>query len=466
MRSIGTVLRSTRREWWKGLGALASVAALAPCAALAAPGPSAALTLEPHELRLDNGLRAYVIPDRSSPAVAIHSSYRVGARDEAPGQTGFAHLFEHMMFQGTRRLERNEIARLVEQAGGQLNAGTGLDLTFYWHEVPSHHLERVLWAEAERLSSLRIDEEGLAIQRAAVRSEFDKLASQPYHDANEALWRELFAGTSYDHPPIGAMADVDRAEVGDLRAFFERHYRVDNLVLVLAGDVTPADARELVTRYLGDPPPDAPLPARPRGARATPARLDRALEDATARLCELALAWSTVGESHADHFALEAAVAILCGGRSSRLARAVVERAEAATSVSGRRYAYGEAGGVILRAQAATPLDAERVEAAVREAIAELARGGPTPQELRRFASRKRVEAAIELASNSGRARAVAVGATVFDDPLRILHEVEAYAALTASDVARVAARYFGDERIRYALAPRRAPQRAGEGAR
>ncbi|MBV9438651.1 MAG: insulinase family protein, partial [Candidatus Eremiobacteraeota bacterium] len=214
------------------------------------------------ERTLGNGLRTILIPDRRVPSVAIDVAYRVGGKDDPPGRSGFAHLFEHLMFKGTSRTAPETIDRLTEDVGGYNNAFTSEDITNYYEVVPSHHLERLLWAEADRLASLTVNAENFATERDVVIGEYDqRVLAEPYGMLDELVNREAYAVHPYRRGVIGSPEELNAASLADVVAFHATYYRPDNAVVVVAGDLDVDETFGWIERYFGPiPTPASPIP--------------------------------------------------------------------------------------------------------------------------------------------------------------------------------------------------------------
>ncbi len=201
---------------------------------------------------LANGLRAILVPNRRVPSVAINVAYRVGGKDDPPGRSGFAHLFEHLMFKGTSRTAPETIDRLTEDVGGYNNAFTSDDITNYYEVVPSNHLERLLWAEADRLASLTVNEANFATERDVVIGEYDqRILAEPYGMLDELVNREAYAVHPYRRGVIGSPAELNAASLADVVAFHTTYYRPDNAVLVIAGDLDVEQTFAMIERWFG-----------------------------------------------------------------------------------------------------------------------------------------------------------------------------------------------------------------------
>ena len=328
-----------------------------------------ALQYELTQARLDNGLQVVVAPDPDAPGVAVNLWVEVGSADEAPGRTGFAHLFEHLMFQGSAHLASGEHMATVESLGGTVNATTSTDRTNYFETVPRGALELALWMEADRFSSLAITPENFEAQRQVVKEEKrQRYDNQPYGDLLQLLTAQHFPETHpYGHLTIGSMADLDAASLQDVSEFFDAWYRACNLRLVVCGPVGPDEALDLAGRYFADlpalPKPERlPMTERPV-AQASTVAVSRQVPHSLAYL-----SWPTPPASHADQPAIDLALSILADGHSSRLHRALVKHADVANEVHSASLTHRSAAsiaailgrpadGVSLEAMSAAILD-------------------------------------------------------------------------------------------------------------
>lgn len=289
-----------------------------------------------HEHTLSNGLRIALRPDRSSPVVGIAVYYDVGSRNEERGRSGFAHLFEHMMFEGSENVGKTEHFRLISSFGGQLNGTTSQDRTNYYESLPSHQLALGLWLEADRLRSLEVTEENFENQRQTVMEERrQRVDNSPYGQAFIRLGEMSYQCWAYAHPIIGYWEDLEAATLDDVQAFHSRWYRPDNAVLSIAGDFDEDQALALIEDYYGDieaggdrPKPDLHEPVR-KGP------LFEELHDPLARLPAVFLNHQAPDSDHPDYFVYEAIETILFRGPSSRVYRRIVVDEHAAVQVSG-----------------------------------------------------------------------------------------------------------------------------------
>ncbi len=357
--------------------------------------------------QLDNGLTVIVNPDPTSPAVALNIWYHVGSADEDQGASGFAHLFEHLMFQGSANVAPSEHLAAVQAMGGTANATTSFDRTNYFEKVPPHALELALWLEADRLASLDVSEENLRLQRDVVKEEKrQRYDNVPYGDLLQLMLGLNFPEHHpYSHPTIGSMADLDAATLDQVRDFWERWYRPSNASLVLSGDVTPDRAFELVDRYFGAID-SGPAPLRPTPQPLAPHQdEDRLTVRRAVPLDILALSWRTPPITDAAHLAVDHALAILAGSQSSRLQERLVRQLELAEDLVASDLAL--AGGTSLALLTARPREGhslEELEDALLTELAEMAEAGPTQAEVDRINALTEREWLSELAPCDSRA--------------------------------------------------------------
>ena len=413
--------------------------------------------------RLENGLRVILSPDSRAPIVAVNLWYDVGSKHEQPGKTGFAHLFEHMMFQGTANLEKGQHFALVQAAGGTLNASTWLDRTNYFETLPAHELELAVWLEAERMANLlpAMTQEKLDNQRDVVKNERRwAVDNQPYGDWDERMQALIYpTDHPYHHPTIGSMEDLSAASLDDVRAFFTGHYAPNNAVLTIAGDIEPDAALAVAERHFG---PIAPNPDRPEAPATDVApRLEGPIRETVpdrVPLPRIYAAWRIPTFGTEDFESLEVASDILGNGRGSRLYGTLVREQRLAQDVT--VFVFPLVGGASMFALWATArpgVEVERLEAAVDEQIAELAETGPRPEELERVRNLHTASTESALERLGERADRISMYACLFDEPQRILTEVARYDAVDA-DRARQAVRDWLGHRVTLTYVPAEAP--------
>jgi zinc protease len=426
--------------------------------------------LERH--RLENGLRVILSPDDSAPIVAVNLWYDVGSKHEKPGRTGFAHLFEHMMFQGSAHVGKAEHFALVQQAGGTLNASTWLDRTNYFETMPSHELELALWLESDRLGSLlpAMTQEKLDNQREVVKNERRwSVDNQPYGTYDERIQALLFPeGHSYHHPTIGSMEDLDAASLEDVSEFFATYYAPNNAVLTVAGDFDRDDALAMIHRHFGPIPANPALPPAP-DMTIGPLVGQEVRETVPDRvpLPRVYLAYRMPVFGTDAFEALSVASDLLGIGRASRSYRTLVRERQLAQDVT--FYPYPVVGGAAIFSGWATArpgIGADQLEAALLAEIDRLAAEGPSLDELERV--RNLHAAAVEsgLERIAERADRLSMYTCLFDEPERINTEVGRYLEVDAERVrTAMAATLRPDNRLVLTYVPAEAPDGSQEAA-
>ena len=399
--------------------------------------------------RLDNGLRVVVAEDHLAPVVAVNLWYDVGSKHEVEGKTGFAHLFEHVMFQGSRHVAKAEHIALVQAAGGTMNGSTWLDRTNYFETLPAHQLELALWLEADRMATLldALSQENLDNQREVVKNEkrwsYD---NRPYGSFQEKLQAHLFPeGHPYHHPTIGSMDDLDAASVEDVSAFFRTYYAPNNAVLSVVGAVDTADVVRAAERYFGAIPPNPDIPQL--GDLSLPATLGgerREVVHDKVPLPRVHVGYRApvFGDTRLD--ALDLAGQILSGGKGSRLNRRLVRDERIAQDVA--IFTLGFTGGASLTAGWATvrpDVPVERVEAALHEELDRLATELVSDDELARAKALTESDELGALQRVEERADRLSMYATLFDDPGLINRMLPRYLAVTPEAIRDVAAEVF-----------------------
>jgi predicted Zn-dependent peptidase len=405
---------------------------------------SGGLTATEH--RLDNGLRLVLSQDHLTPVAAVCLWYDVGSRYEVKGRTGLAHLFEHLMFQGSAQVKGNGHFELIQGAGGSLNGTTSFERTNYFEVMPAHQLELALWLEADRMGSLlaALDEESLENQRDVVKNERrQRYDNVPYGTAFERMTALAYPeGHPYHHTPIGSMADLDAVTLDDARAFFRANYAPNNAVLAIVGDIDPAQAVAWVEKYFGSipsydgkvPPRDGTLPD------IIGEELRREFrEEVPARALMAGYRLPHDGTRAAD--AAEVALTVLGDGMSSRLYNRLVRRDRTAISASfGLLRLAGAPSLGWLDVKASGGAEIRQIEAAVDEELARLGAEAPTAREMERAQALLEREWLDRLGTVAGRADELCRYAVLFGDPQLAFSAVNRILDVTAEEVRAVAA--------------------------
>jgi zinc protease len=396
------------------------------------------------QFRLENGLRVVLSPDTSVPVVSVAVYYDVGSRNEREGRTGFAHLFEHMMFQGSENVPKAGHFQFIFNNGGTMNGTTSSERTNYYETLPSHQLPLALWLESDRMRSLKVTQENLDNQRNAVQEEkrlnYD---NRPYSNAFLQLNELIFRNPRNAHSTIGSMEDLDAATIEDVREFFRVYYAPNNAVLAIAGDFDPAEARALVEKYFGPIPAQAPPPAVDVSEPAEVAARFATYPDRFAQLPALMLGWKAPARRSEDFYAVSLAADLLLEGESSRLYQRLVKGDESVVAVQG---GVGERRGpssLYLFAIPKPGRTTEEIRRTIREEIGRLAAEGPTAEEMEKLRNGLVNDAVRGRQSSMYRAQMLAEYALYDNDPTLFNTETERYLAVTAEEIRRAAARYL-----------------------
>ncbi len=421
--------------------------------------------------RLPNGLRLIVAEDHLAPVVAVNLWYNVGSKHEEPGRTGFAHLFEHVMFQGSGHVGKAEHMALVQAAGGTLNGTTWLDRTNYFETMPSHQLELALWLEADRMATLldALSQENLDNQREVVKNEKrSSYDNRPYGSWNEKLLGHLFPPAHpYHHPTIGSIEDLDAASLEDVQAFFRTWYAPDNAVLSVVGDCDRAQVHAWVEKYFGGIPANGSFP--PIADLTLPEVLGEERREVVHDRVPLARVYlgfraPVFGDVRLD--ALDIASQILAGGKGSRLHRRLVRDERLAQDVA--FFTLGFVGGSVSAGWATVRpgVDVAAVEAAFLDELAKLAAEPPTEDELARARALVEADELGALARVEERADRLSMYATLFDDPGLINDLLPRYLSVTAEQIRSIAAAVFrADNRVVLTYLPQAGADARDEGA-
>jgi zinc protease len=403
------------------------------------------------ERTLANGMRVLSVVDKSSPTVAINVWYHVGSKDDPDQRSGFAHLFEHIMFKSTRNMKDEMMDRLTEDIGGQNNAFTSDDVTVYHEVVPSNYLETLLWAEADRLSGLNITDGPFGSERDVVKEEFrQSVLAPPYGKFFYVMQQKSFASHPYKRSTIGSIEDLDAATLENVKKFHATYYRPDNATLLVVGDFDPKQFDAWVDKYFAPiQKPNLPLP---RVAVKEPERTGekRFTEyGANVPLPGVGITYLVPAEKSDDAAALTLADIILSQGRSSRLYQSLVYQQQIAQSVNANADLKEDAGLFQVTAIVAAGKKPEDAEAALKAEIKKLQDAPVAAAELEKAKNQIITSQFRQRETNNGKANALGQAAVLLGDPNRVNTDLEKLQAVTAADVQRVANKYF-TEKNRY----------------
>jgi predicted Zn-dependent peptidase len=412
--------------------------------------------------RLDNGLLVTLSQDNTAPIVAVNLWYHVGSANEREGRTGFAHLFEHMLFQGSEHVGANEHFELVQRAGGTLNGSTWLERTNYFETVPSNQLELALWLEADRMGALlpAMTQKKLDTQRDVVKNERRwSVDNQPYGTWWEKLPALAFPESHpFHHSLIGSMEHLSEASLEDVEQFFRTYYTPDNAVLSIAGDIDSADARRLVEKHFGPIPRGngkPPLPPMDLPAKFG-ATLREVVEDDVS-LPRIYIAFRSPVFGSRDYYAASVTGAVLGMKHGSRLYRSLVRQRQIAADASAFTFDLAKGTDLLIvdvTARPETPV--EQLESEVERELDELIRDGVNEEEVQRAVALIQTDMVTSLQSASERADRLSMFATLLGDPSLINRQAELYAAVTADEVNAFARSRLGpDNRAKLIYVPR-----------
>jgi predicted Zn-dependent peptidase len=401
------------------------------------------------EYDLPNGLHVILHENHAAPVIGTYVLYHVGSKNERPDRTGFAHFFEHLMFEGSENIPRGKIDKYISGAGGNLNASTSFDQTDYFFNLPSNQLKLALWIESERMMHAKIDETGVETQRQVVKEEKRmRYDNQPYGSLFEELSKLVFAGTPYSWVPIGSVQYIDQASIQEFRDFYKTYYLPNNATLAIAGDFNLENTKKLVEDYFG-PIPKGPDIKRPEFKVTDPtAEVKHDVEKPNTPLNATLHAWHAVPETDPDAYALQLLGDILSTGRSSRLYKRLVEKERAARSVEAFPFLLENAGmlGVYAIGLRNTTLD--RLDALVDEEVEKVKAEGVTEEEFRKALNQEEAEFANQFGTMSSRARGLAHYRVFYQDTNLINTELDRYFAVKREDLQRVAKQYLKKDTV------------------
>ncbi len=398
------------------------------------------------ETTLKNGLRVITVEDRSAPVIAVSVTYNVGSRDERQGRTGFAHLFEHMMFKGSENVGSGEHFMLVFNNGGTMNGTTNEDRTNYFEALPANQLDLALFLEADRMKSLAITKENLDNQRNAVQEERRLgVDNQAYGKSQEKHQEMMYDNFAYKHSVIGSMDDLNAATIEDVASFFKMYYAPNNAVLVLVGDFNTNEALakiranfESIPRQPDPPKVDMTEPQQKAERRAT-------MEDQLARAARIDMAYKAVEGNTPDFYALQVLSAALQSGQSSRLYQKLVKEKEMVTGVGGFMDEKRGIGGFYTNATLRPNVKTEDVEALIYAEVERLKKEPIADWELQKAKNTTRRNFINGLQSTLSRAVSMGQYTVYYNDPNLINTRLDKVAAVTKEDVQRVANKYLVD---------------------
>ena len=397
---------------------------------------------------LPNGLQFIWLEDHSAPTTAIQVWYRVGSKDDPPGRSGFAHLFEHMMFKSTKRMPSEFLDRLTEDVGGENNAYTADDVTVFHETVPSNNLERLLWAEAERLRELTVDVRNFTLEREVVKEEYrQRVLAEPYGEFGEFIQKKSFAEHPYKRPTIGNIEELDASNLEEVRAFHTTFYRPDNAVLVVVGDFEPAQLQGWVDEYFGSiPKPAEPIPrvTTKEPPRTGPKPITE--YDPKVPLPALAVTYLGPAITAEDAPALRVAEQVLSGGESSRLYRKLVYETQLAQSAEFSADLRADLGLLTYEVVLASGVPVDKAKAALFGEISKIATKPISDEELTIARNQLLAAKLLERETFEGKGSTLGEAAAVYGDPNRANTDLSDLQAVTPAQVQAAAQKWFAPQ--------------------
>ena len=412
------------------------------------PPPTRTVSVPPMTFKhamLENGLQVYTVEDHKSPTVAVQVWYHVGSKDDPNGRSGFAHLFEHMMFKGNEHLTVDTFDNLTENIGGENNAYTADDVTVYHEVVPSNYLEPIIWAEAERMSGLALNDQNFASERDVVKEEYrQRILANPYGEFYLDIDRKSFAVHPYKRPGIGNIAELDASKLPEVRAFHSTFYRPDNATLIVVGDFKQEELDAWIRKYFGAV--IKPTEKIPRVTAKEPPRKEDKVETSyspKAPLPAVAITYLAPSVRSKDAPALLLAEEILTGGVSSRLYQAMVYEQQVAQAVSCSADLHEDLGLLVFRVVLASGKSMERVRKSLADQMENVLKNGVTQAELDKAKTRFLTSKLLERETTNGKASALGEAAVIYGDPERVNTDLAKVQAVTTAQVKEVLNKYI-----------------------
>ena len=419
---------------------------------------STTFQLQPLKLEqytLDNGLRVVLNQDNAAPVVTVAVYYDVGSRNEREGRTGFAHLFEHMMFQGSENVKKAEHFQFVSNAGGTMNGTTNTERTNYFEALPANQLPLGLWLESDRMRSLAVTQENLDNQRNAVQEEKRLGENQPFGQVFDQLMPMIYKNFANAHSVIGSMEDLNDATVKDVQDFFRINYAPNNAVLVISGAFEPTEAKAQVSKYFATIPKQPKPPAIDVTEPAEVAMKYKQFEDKLAPFPAFIMAWKIPKRNTPDHNALSLAGKIISEGESSRLYQKLVKGDESVLQLVSFTDERRGPSGFLIFAIPKPGKDLSKIRDAIGNEIKDMATSGPTAEEIQKLHNNLINDAVRSRQSSLGRAQAIAEFALFDGDPTLINSELDELLKITPAQIKEAVNKYLNtDNRVLLDIVP------------
>ena len=401
-------------------------------------------SVEFKEFKLKNGLRVILSEDHSAPTYSIAVTYNVGSRDEKKGRTGFAHLFEHMMFQGSEKVGKGEHLAIINNNGGEVNGNTTADRTMYFETLPANQIDLALFLESDRMRSLVINRANLDNQRATVQEERrQRYDNAPYGKTYEALLDTFYDNFAYKHSTIGSMEDLNAATVEDVSAFFKTYYAPNNAVLTMVGDFNTDEVLRKIRTYFEDIPQQAPPPAPDVTEPKQTAERRKVVEDPLAQLTQLDIVFKIPPGNTPDWYALDVAGVILANGQSSRLYEKLVREKQLLQSISAGSMEFRGPSMFQISATLRPGVDPAEVEKLIYEELDRMKTEPVTDVDLEKVRMLVKRISIQQMESTQGRARTLGESAVFYNDPNLVNTFQSKYGAVNKQQIQRAAQTYW-----------------------
>jgi predicted Zn-dependent peptidase len=396
------------------------------------------------EYTLDNGLHVILHQDKSTPIVAVSIMYHVGSKNEKPDRTGFAHFFEHLLFEGTANIERGQFDKYVENAGGTLNANTSFDRTYYYEILPSNQLELGLWLESERLLHAKVENKGVETQREVVKEERrQRIDNQPYGSILQESMARAFTKHPYNWPIIGSMEHLNAAEEKDYKQFYNDFYTPNNAILSIAGDIDYDQAKKWIDKYFGSIPVKNPNIYRPTVVEPPLTAEVRDTIYDNIQLPAVVMTYRIPAQGTPDYYAVSMLGTLLSQGQSSRLYKALVDEEQKTVAVGNFPLGLEDPGAAITYGIANMGVDILEVERSIDAQIEKVKNELISDEEFQKLQNQTENDFISSNSRIAGIAESLANYKMYFGDTNLINTELDRYLAVTKEDIQRVAKEYY-----------------------
>jgi len=407
----------------------------------------ASATITFTEYTMANGLHVILQEDHSTPIVAVSVMYHVGSKNEDPQRTGFAHFFEHLLFEGSDNIKRGEYMKFIQSAGGQLNANTTQDRTFYYEVLPSNQLELALWMESERMAHAKIDDIGVETQRKVVKEEKkQRYDNTPYGQLINVIFENAYTVYPYRWSPIGKEQYIDQATLDEFMNFYKTFYVPDNAVLVISGDITADQAKPLISKYFGEIPKGTKAIPRPTEGEPIQTAEKRVNFYDNIQLPAVILGYHIPKQGTDDYYAVQLLTQLLSQGKSSRFEKEIVDKQQKAVQAGAFDLGNEEPGMAIMLGIANSGIKPEVLEASMLAEIEKVKKDGITEEEYKKLQNQAESDFISQNQKDIGVATNLATYYTFQGNANLINTELERYKKVTKDDIKRVANKYLTKE--------------------